>query len=1395
MGNDLSSKSLPPERGKGRGLLANMSGHAKLSLLGGLLMCLLTLGFLFVMNAPVQAFVTKGASCSAGSCHGATNTAATITTSINGTPGTSITVTAGSTIEVDWFYTSMLTNANRYSGTNPEIAIPANWTIAAGTANTTGLTGWNTAWNATDGATWNTSYSTASEFPNSPQGFSTDYTGTSWDNGSRNAAFDDGTAGDLDGTANRMGSDARITIPSNTPAGTYNIVVLGIGHDAANAKAHVEQVLTITVQTVAKQTPTINTWPTASAITYGQALSSSTLSGGSASVPGTFAWITSSTTPAVGAPAQAVRFTPTDTVGYNTVDGTVPITVNRAALTVTASSLSKTYGSANPALTVAYAGFVLGDTASSLTTQPTATTSATGSSPAGTYATVPSGGASNNYNFTYVNGTLTVNKAPLTVTSSSPNKTYGSVNPALTLSYSGFVLGETASNLTTQPTATTAATVSSPAGTYATVASGGVSNNYSFTYVDGTLTVNQAALTVTANDAGKTYGAANPTLAVSYSGFVLGETASNLTTQPTASTAATASSVVGTYPITANEGVSSNYSFTYVPGTLTVNKTMLTVTADDKSKSQGTANPPLTVSYVGFVLGETASNLATQPTATTTAIASSPVGTYPITPSGGVSSNYDFNYVAGTLTVTDFVKLDQTITFAAPSAKTYGDTDFNPGATASSGLPVSYTSSNTSVATIVGGLIHIVGAGTTTITANQAGDATYNAATPVPQTLTVNTKTLTVTAGSAGKTYGAANPALSVAYSGFVGSDTAASLTTQPTATTAATTTSPAGIYSTTASGGVSNNYSFNYVAGTLTINKAALTVTANASSKTYGSANPLLTVAYTGFVAGDTAASLISQATATTTATTTSAAGTYPITASGATSDNYNFTYVAGTLTVNKATLTVTANNASKVYGASNPVMSVTYAGFVNGDTAASLATQPTASTTVVVASPVGNYPITAAGGASNNYNFTYVAGTLTVDRAPLTVTASNAGKTYGAANPALTVAYTGFVAGDTAASLTSQATATTTATITSGAGTYPITAAGAVSNNYNFTYVAGTLTVDKAPLTVTASNAGKIYGSANPALTVAYTGFVAGDTAASLTSQATATTTATITSGAGTYPITAAGAAGNNYNFTYVAGTLTVDKAILTVTADDKTRAVGAPDPEFTASYSGFVAGDTSAVLSGFPILSTTATETSPVGTYPITPVQGTLAAANYDFTFVNGTLTVEAASVTYPLTVSIAGAGSVHSSDGFISCTGTTGCSYDYASGTIVTLTATASNSTFTGWSGACTGTAPCVVTMDAIRNVTATFDSAQNVRIGSNYYLSIQSAYNAANDGATLEVRDQSFMEFMEDILFNRPVTVILDGGKDAGWNSNGFSSVSGSLTISDGTVDVRGLVIR
>jgi hypothetical protein len=88
-------------------------------------------------------------------------------------------------------------------------------------------------------------------------------------------------------------------------------------------------------------------------------------------------------------------------------------------------------------------------------------------------------------------------------------------------------------------------------------------------------------------------------------------------------------------------------------------------------------------------------------------------------------------------------------------------------------------------------------------------------------------------------------------------------------------------------------------------------------------------------------------------------------------------------------------------------------------------------------------------------------------------------------------------------------------------------------------------------------------------------------------------------------------------------------VNKAVLTVTANNASRAVGAANPAFTASYSGFINGDTSAVLSGSPLLMTTATSSSAAGLYPITASAGTLAASNYSFAFVNGTFSVVASS----------------------------------------------------------------------------------------------------------------------------------------------------------------------
>src|SRR5262249_53403105 len=114
-------------------------------------------------------------------------------------------------------------------------------------------------------------------------------------------------------------------------------------------------------------------------------------------------------------------------------------------------------------------------------------------------------------------------------------------------------------------------------------------------------------------------------------------------------------------------------------------------------------------------------------------------------------------------------------------------------------------------------------------------------------------------------------------------------------------------------------------------------------------------------------------------------------------------------------APLTVTADNATQVYGEATPAFSVSYSGFLNGDTPAVLGGALACTTTATSTSPAGTYPITCSGQTSSTYGITYVPGTLTIMQAPLTIAANNATRQYGSANPAFTFVASGLVNGDT--------------------------------------------------------------------------------------------------------------------------------------------------------------------------------------------------------------------------------------------------------------------------------------------------------------------------------------------------------------------------------------------
>ena len=164
----------------------------------------------------------------------------------------------------------------------------------------------------------------------------------------------------------------------------------------------------------------------------------------------------------------------------------------------------------------------------------------------------------------------------------------------------------------------------------------------------------------------------------------------------------------------------------------------LTIAANNLTKVYGANLPVFTASYSGFVNGDTAATLTAQPTLTTTAGAASGVGGYPITAGGAVDTNYSISYRPGTLTITQAA---QAIGFGSLPNRLLGQPPFTVSATGGgSGNPVIFSAGPSAVCTSSGAngtTITLIGVGACTVTANQQGNANYQAAAPVARSFTV----------------------------------------------------------------------------------------------------------------------------------------------------------------------------------------------------------------------------------------------------------------------------------------------------------------------------------------------------------------------------------------------------------------------------------------------------------------------------------------------------------------------------------------------------------------------------------------------------------------------------------------------------------------------------------
>jgi len=263
-------------------------------------------------------------------------------------------------------------------------------------------------------------------------------------------------------------------------------------------------------------------------------------------------------------------------------------------------------------------------------------------------------------------------------------------------------------------------------------------NYNTVTYRSGDLTVSPAPLTVTADGKTRAYGAANPQLTASYTGFVNGDDASKILGSPVLWTDATKESPVGSYDIEVSLGslIASNYIFIPKTGTLTVIKSCQEIVfppigdrtfGDPPFEIRASACSGLGISFASSdpKVAQINGNLLTITGAGGVVITASQGGT------GTLDRAPD---VAQTVVVH---RSGQALGFSSLAGKVLGDPPFALSATASSGLPVSYQSSEPSVAEVNGNTVTLKGAGTAVITARQPGNGNYNEALPISQPLTV----------------------------------------------------------------------------------------------------------------------------------------------------------------------------------------------------------------------------------------------------------------------------------------------------------------------------------------------------------------------------------------------------------------------------------------------------------------------------------------------------------------------------------------------------------------------------------------------------------------------------------------------------------------------------------
>jgi hypothetical protein len=922
------------------------------------------------------------------------------------------------------------------------------------------------------------------------------------------------------------------------------------------------------------------------------------------------------------------------------------LTVSPALLTYLADTATTTYGNTPSGLTGTVTGFVNGQTLASATTGTARfATGATATSNVGNYAINGSGLTANDGNYTFAQAAgnaaaLTVSPALLTYLADTATTTYGNTPSGLTGTVTGFVNGQTLANATTGTALfATGATATSNVGNYAIDGSGLTANdgNYTFAQAAGNaaaLAVNPAILTITANNASKTYGdlltfAGNE---FTSSGLQNGETIGDVALT-SAGAAAGASVTGGPYTITSNAAIggsfnTGNYAITYKNGSLTVGQAELTVTANDDSKTyNGLAyTGGHGVTYSGFVNGENASVLGGVLGYAGDSQGATNAGRYTITPDGLTAGNYAVAYKHGSLSVgqaaltvssSNVSKAYDGGLSAIGTAVVSGGALF--GSDTLSGGNFAFTDKNVGIGK------HVTINGVDVSDGNSGGN--YAVTYVDNSSSTITARGITVDATGTNRVYdGGTADAVTLASAGVLSGDTVNFTGTGSFLNKNVGTAKAVGVSGIAASGADAGNYSYNTTANTTAdITAKTITVDAIGADKVYDGSTAAMIAALgtTGLVAGDAVTfGNASAAFADKNAGSNKAVAVSGITASGADAGNYSYNTTTNTTAdISQLGITVDATGTNRVYdGGTADAVTLASAGVLSGDTVNFTGTGSFLNKNVGTGKIVSVFGITASGSEASNYSFKTSANTTAdISQLGITVDATGTNRVYdGGTADAVTLASAGVLSGDTVNFTGTGSFLNKNVGTAKAVGVSGIAASGADAGNYsNNTAANTTADISQLAITVDATGTNRVYdGGTADAVTLASAGVLSGDTV-NFTG-----TGSFLNKNVGTgkivsvFGITASGSEASNYSFKTSATTSAdVTRATLTYRADTAHFKIGQTPGDLSGAVTGLIGGDTLAdATDGMLTWQTPATAASPAGPYAI---DGSgLSALNYLF-----------------------------------------------------------------------------------------------------------------------------------------------------------------------------------